>query len=115
MLDGTIVKHGPQSIGKPLVTPTSSNSIGTPKDYSSDLYRVYFEVGDHDGSAKEIMVSFLTARSQDDASFSFSSDLLRTYRQGYEVDVSMQLIPELVRELATNNVAIYQVVRIHRL
>lgn len=98
-----------------MVTPTSSNDIGTPREYTDDLYRVYFEVGDHDGFAKGVMVSFLTARSQNDPGSAFSSASLRTYGQGYEVDICMQLIPELVRELAAKNVAVYQVVRINKL
>lgn len=98
-----------------MVTQTSSNHIGTPRDYTDDLYRVYFEVGEHEGFAKGVIVSFLTARSQNDSGSSFSSASLRTHGQGYEVDIRMQLIPELVRELAAKNVGVYQVVRINKL
>ena len=97
-----------------MLTPTSGNHIAAPRERSSDLYRVYFEVGDH-GVAREVIVGFLTARSHDDRRFPFSTALLRKYRQGYEVGVSMKLIPQLVRELATHDVAVYQVACIDRL
>lgn len=97
-----------------MLTPTSSNHIGAPTERSSDLHRVYFEVGDP-GVAREVIVGFLTARSQDDPRSPFSDALLRKYRQGYEVGVSMKLIPQLVRELAAHNVAVYQVACINRL
>lgn len=39
---------------------------------------------------------------------------IRARQHGYEVDLRMQLIPELVRALTVRNVAIYQVLRLQR-
>lgn len=42
----------------------------------------------------------------------FDASLLRARPHGYEVDLPMQLIPEVVRALADKNMAVYQVVRL---
>lgn len=82
---------------------------GTHADYSDTLYRVYFEVGEWQGIAREAMTGFLLERSKDHPAFHFSAELLRSTGQGYEVDLPMQLIPEVVRALVARNVAVYQV------
>ncbi len=47
------------------VPPYETKEIGTPLDYTSDMYRVYFEIRDHDGMAKEIISGFLgSARAE---------------------------------------------------
>ena len=41
--------------------PYETLEIGTPLDYTSDVYRVYFEVREHEGVVKEIISDFLGA------------------------------------------------------
>jgi hypothetical protein len=94
---------------------SESRTIGTPREYTNDLYRVYFEVGEHENLAGAVMTQFLMSRSQDIPNLSFSANSLRQHTYGYEVDIPLQLIPEIVRELAKKNVAIYQVIRINKL
>ena len=89
--------------------------VGTPEEYTDDLYRVYFEVGEHENFARDVMTQFLLSRRGDVSSFSFSSISLRQHAHGYEVDIPLQLVPEIVRELAARNVAVYQVIRINKL
>ena len=39
--------------------PYETSEIGTPLDYTSDLYRFYFEVGEHDEAAKKIILKYM--------------------------------------------------------
>jgi len=75
---------------------------GTPRDYSEDLYRVYFEVGEYEDMALKVLLEFLTEegiRSLNKQAF------------GYDVLLPIQVVPEVVRALITANIAVYQVVR----
>jgi hypothetical protein len=75
---------------------------GTPLNYSSDLYRVYIEVRDLDGTARRIIANFLgEARSAG----------MVCLAHGYEIELPIQCVPEIVRLLAAENIAVYQVVR----
>ena len=94
---------------------SESRTTGTPREYTNDLYRVYFEVGEHENHAGDIMTQFLMSRSQDIPNLSFSANSIRQHMHGYEVDIPLQLVPEIVRELAKKNVAIFQVIRINKL
>jgi hypothetical protein len=76
---------------------------GTLGDYSEDLYRHFFEVADTDGIAKGVFLKYLGAER---------SVLLRAVDNGYELDIPIQCAPELVRLLAKDNIAVYQVVRL---
>lgn len=87
---------------------------GTPKDYSDVLQRVYFEVGEFEGIARSAIIRFLTERARDHAAFDFDASLLKQRPHGYEVDLPIQLVPEVVRALAAANVAVYQVIRFPR-
>ncbi|USD37293.1 MULTISPECIES: hypothetical protein [Ferrimonas] len=75
---------------------------GTPKDYSSDLYRVTFEVAESNGAAKTILTDFLGPEH---------SRKLIALPHGYQCELPMQCIPELVRNLTMANIAVYQVIR----
>ncbi|WP_256775680.1 MULTISPECIES: hypothetical protein [unclassified Stenotrophomonas] len=86
-------------------------ALASPADYSDVLYPVYFEVGEWQHVVRDAMIAFLVQRSDGHPAFHFAPDALRTTAHGYEVDLPMQLIPEVVRALAERNVAIYQVVR----
>jgi len=89
-------------------------AVGTPADYGDTLYRVYFEVGEWQDIARDAITAFLFERRQAHASFSGAPAELRLRPHGYEVDLPMQLIPEVVRVLAAHNIAVYQVVRTER-
>lgn len=89
-------------------------AVGTPADYGDTLYRVYFEVGEWQGIARDAITAFLLDRHHAHASFSVAPAELRPRPHGYEVDLPMQLIPEVVRVLAERNIAVYQVVRTAR-
>ena len=76
--------------------------LGTPKDYSVHMYIVYFELGDWEGIALDILTSFVGD--------SHSKNILHL-EFGYELAMPIQCIPEIVRLLSQKNIAIYQIVR----
>ena len=73
----------------------------TPEDYTERVYRVYFEVMDVDGKAESIIASY-------------SQELPLKKAFGYEANVAMQMIPEIVRRIAAENIAVYQIVRLQK-
>lgn len=83
--------------------PTFETSeVGTPLDYTEDLYRVYFEVRDIDGSVETLLRDFLgTARAAQ----------LQRLTHGFELTLPIQCVPDIVRLLTRENVAVYQVAR----
>ena len=83
-----------------------TSKLGTPKDYTDDLYLVYFEVAEHEGKAKRILEDFLGENRK---------GIIQTHAHGYLVEIAMQCIPEIVRSLANKNIAVYQVIRITKL
>jgi len=83
----------------------------TPADYSDALYRVYFEVGEWQRTAFDAISAFLLERSREHPACRFDPASVQAVDHGYELDLPMQLIPEVVRALAERNVAVYQVVR----
>ena len=74
----------------------------TPLDCSSVMYRVYFEVGEHQGIAKQVIEAYLGP---------IRSKNLTVLPYGYECELAIQCVPDIVRELAQQNIAVYQVVR----
>jgi hypothetical protein len=82
---------------------------GTPRDYSDQLYRVFFEIGEFEGLGKRIIMDYLTDNGHrvDPQSY-----LLQTTPYGYELEIPMQVIPEIIQALNREKVAVYQVVRI---
>jgi hypothetical protein len=89
-------------IMKPRHVVEAGSSIGTPRDYSEDMYHFYFELVDHAGVVKELLSKFLGEQH---------SRSLTTLSFGYEFDMPIQCAPDLIRLLAKENIAIYQVVR----
>ena len=85
-----------------LSSPGETSQIGTPRDYTGDLYRVYFEVGEFENSAQKILSKYL---GTDDP------DKIIKLAHGYEVELPIQCVPDIVRELAQANIAVYQVIR----
>ena len=76
---------------------------GTLADYSEDLYRHYIEVSDHSGSVRNLLLGYLGHER---------SAHLREVKNGYELDVPIQCVPELVRLLTSDNIAVYQIARL---
>ncbi|MEZ8782313.1 hypothetical protein AB6D77_06645 [Vibrio splendidus] len=79
---------------------------GTPRDYSEDMYNVYFEVGEWEGTALSILESFVGQSPSTSTSTSISH-----LEFGYELAMPIQCVPDLVRLLTEKNIAIYQIVR----
>ena len=75
---------------------------GTPRDYSPDLYRVYFEVAEFEHNARRILCKFPG---------SDAPGIITELSHGYEVELPIQCVPDIVRELVQANIAVYQVVR----
>jgi hypothetical protein len=82
--------------------PYETSEIGTPLDYTSDLYRFYFEVGEHDEAAKKIILKYIGPEK---------SNSLIELAHGYEVELAIQCVPDIIRELVNVDIAVYQVVR----
>ena len=82
--------------------PYETLETGTPLDYTSDMYKVYFEVCEHDGIVLKLLTEFL---GEEKASG------ITTLAHGYELELPIQVIPEIVKVLGQNNIAVYQVVR----
>jgi hypothetical protein len=82
--------------------PYETSEIGTPLDYTSDVYRFYFEVTKHDEAAKKIILKYTGPEK---------SNAFIELTHGYEVELPIQCVPDIVRELVNGNIAVYQVVR----
>jgi hypothetical protein len=78
-------------------------NMGTPRDYSEDMYHFYFELIDHGGVAKELISGFLGERH---------SRSLTTVPFGYVFDMPIQCAPDLMRLLTRENIAVYQMIRL---
>lgn len=76
--------------------------IGTPLDYSEDLYEFYLETVDVDGIAERVLRSFLGPRH---------AKRLRRLAHGFEFAAPIQCAPDLIRLLTQENIAVYQLVR----
>jgi hypothetical protein len=76
--------------------------IGTPLDYSEDLYRFYLETVDADGTAERVLRDFLGPRHE---------KRLHRLAHGFEFVAPIQCAPDLIRLLTQENIAVYQLVR----
>ena len=83
-------------------SPYATSEIGTPRDYTEDLYHFYLEVPHFDGTAERLIREFLGERH---------AGRLRRLTHGFEMVMPLQCAPDLVRRLAGANIAVYQVVR----
>jgi len=82
--------------------PYETSEIGTPLDYTEDLYRFYFEIRDTNGVAERTLNNFLGGEH---------AKRLHRLTHGFEMDLPIQSVPDLIRILSGENIAIYQVVR----
>ncbi|MFQ6370257.1 hypothetical protein [Shewanella sp. YIC-542] len=84
---------------------TRDNAIpheGTPRDYSEQTYRFYFEVGEFQGKALGIISAFVG---------SHHAKRIVTLPFGYELDLPIQCVPDIAKLLSMQNIAIYQIVK----
>lgn len=84
------------------IPPFETSEIGTPKDYSEDVYRFYFEVGEHKNNAEKIILDFLGHEK---------AKSIIPLSHGYALELPIQCVPDLIKQLVEENVAIYQVIR----
>ena len=84
------------------IPPSERSVIGTPLDYSEALYRFYLEILDVDGTAERVLRSFLGPRH---------AKRLRRLPHGFEFVAPIQCVPDLIRLLTQENIAVYQLVR----
>ncbi len=76
--------------------------IGTPLDYTEDVYKVYFEVGEYKECALNILATYLGEdRAQSITKLAY----------GYELEIPIQCIPEITSLLCDGGVGVYQIVR----
>lgn len=76
--------------------------IGTPLDYTEDLYRFYFEIRDVDGSVEQLLRECLGTPH---------AAQLQRLTHGFELVLPKQGVPDIVSLLTRDNVAVYQIVR----
>ena len=75
---------------------------GVSLDHSIEMYRVYLEVAAYQGMARNVIEEYVgPERSKDLTELPF----------GYECELSIQCVPDIVRALAKQNIGVYQVVR----
>lgn len=73
------------------------NVKGTPFDYSDDKIKVYFEVADKQNTRKILKnLDFI--------------DKIKELNHGFEVNIAVQQIPDIIQYLERENIAIYAVV-----
>ena len=76
--------------------------IGTPRDYTGDVYKVYLEVVEQDDIVLHTLTEFL---GKDKAS------RINKLAHGYELKLPIQCIPDVIKLLSQKNIGVYQVIR----
>ena len=84
---------------------SNSADIGTPRDYSENMYRFYLELADCSHNARRLIEEFLPQHH---------AARIADLDHGFEIEMPIQCAPDLVRYLASKNIAIYQLVRLGR-
>ena len=70
---------------------------GTPFDYSNNKLPVYFELADKQNARKSIeRIPFI--------------ENIKDLEHGFEIELTIQQIPEVIRSLSQKNIAIYSVI-----
>jgi hypothetical protein len=75
---------------------------GTPHDYSESMYRFYLELADRSPTARSIIEAVLPQHH--------AADIVEL-DYGFEFEMPIQVAPDLIRALAGNNIAVYQLLR----
>lgn len=79
--------------------------VGTPRDYSEDMYRFHLELADCGDATRHLVEEFLPQHH---------AIRIATLEYGFELEMPIQCAPDLVRYLTSKRVAIYQLVRLGR-
>lgn len=79
-----------------------TSEIGTSRDYTEDVYKVYFEVGEYKETALNILATYLG----EDKAHSITK-----LAHGYELEIPIQCVPDIASLLCEGGVGIYQIVR----
>ena len=76
--------------------------LGTPRDYSDRRHSFYFELADPEGLPSVVLKEWLGP-----------ARFAQVVRQphGFQIEMPIQEVPDVIRRLVTANVAIYQVAR----
>lgn len=82
--------------------PYETAEIGTPRDYTDDIYRVYFEVFTPSHAAWRIIADFVGPERAGE---------IVVLAHGYEAELPIQCVPDVIRLLVAENIAVYQAVR----
>ncbi|HFQ5013266.1 TPA: hypothetical protein ACGUQA_004163 [Vibrio vulnificus] len=82
--------------------PSDQSRVGTPLDYSSDMYRFYFEVMDIEDIAYHTLLALLGSKY---------THTLKRLPYGYEAQLPIQSVPDVLRTFCVHGIAVYQVVR----
>lgn len=79
-----------------------TSEIGTPRDYTEDVYKVYFEVGEYKESALNILATYLGKDKEHS---------ITKLAHGYELEIPIQCVPDIANLFCEGGVGIYQIVR----
>ena len=82
--------------------PSDQILMNTPLDYSSDMYRFYFEIMDVEDTVFQYLSTLLGSKY---------AHTLERLPYGYEVELPIQCVPDVLRTICAHNIAVYQVVR----
>lgn len=77
------------------------NNHGTPFDYSDKKIAIYFEVADKLNTKKVfVKLNFINE--------------IKELKYGLEIEIAIQQIPEVLRNLVEQNIAVYSVIQRNR-
>ena len=80
-------------------------TIGTPGDYSENLYQFYLELADCSPNTRHLIEDFLPQ---------YHALRIADLDHGDEFEMPIQCAPDLVRHLLDRNIAVYQLIRLAR-
>jgi len=80
----------------------NSADIGTPRDYSENMYRFYLELADCSHNTRRLIEEFLPQHH---------AARIADLDHGFEIEMPIQCAPDLIRHLLGSNIAVYQLVR----
>lgn len=81
---------------------SADKSLGTPRDYTDRRHSFYFELADPEGMPSVILKEWLGPDR-------FAQVVRHPF--GFQIEMPIQEVPDVIRRLVNADVAIYQVVR----
>lgn len=82
---------------------------GSIRDYTDGLYRVTFQTGGPDDIVQSIVEGYFDEKKKYVPSYKAS--FISIHDGTFNVNIAMQLIPELIRVLVCHNIGVYAVTR----